>query len=152
MFDTLLSLLSPARLLGRLTSQDPAPATIQEQENDTSPNSDPVPPARRRRRRRPRRPSERTAQDHAENIAAPRESDVDVRGTASFGDLPVSGAMGRTLQEIAYLEPTPVQCEVIPLMLASKDVVGQAQTGTGKTAAFGIPLAEMLDARLDAVP
>ena len=151
MFDTLLSLLSPTRLLGRLTSQEPGPATIQEQENDTSPNSDPVPPARRRRRRRPRRPSERTAQDHAENIAAPRESDVDVRGTASFGDLPVSGAMGRTLQEIAYLEPTPVQCEVIPLMLASKDVVGQAQTGTGKTAAFGIPLAEMLDASLDAV-
>lgn len=46
---------------------------------------------------------------------------------------------------MGYVEPTPVQREAIPAMLAGQDVVGQAQTGTGKTAAFGVPLAERLD-------
>ena len=44
-----------------------------------------------------------------------------------------------------YKAPTPVQEQVIPLVRAGRDVVGQAQTGTGKTAAFGIPLAETID-------
>ena len=44
-----------------------------------------------------------------------------------------------------YDTPTPIQLEVIPLVRAGKDVVGQAQTGTGKTAAFGIPLVETID-------
>ena len=46
---------------------------------------------------------------------------------------------------MGYVEPTPVQREAIPPMMEGGDVVGQAQTGTGKTAAFGIPLAERLD-------
>ena len=46
------------------------------------------------------------------------------------------------MEGIGYSTPTPVQVEVIPLVRAGRDVVGQAQTGTGKTAAFGIPLVE----------
>ncbi|MSQ21929.1 MAG: DEAD/DEAH box helicase [Dehalococcoidia bacterium] len=46
---------------------------------------------------------------------------------------------------MGYAAPTPIQEAVIPLVRAGQDVVGQAQTGTGKTAAFGIPLVEMLD-------
>jgi ATP-dependent RNA helicase DeaD len=46
-----------------------------------------------------------------------------------------------------YYEPTPIQTRVIPALFNGKDVVGQAQTGTGKTAAFGIPLAESIDTR-----
>ena len=46
---------------------------------------------------------------------------------------------------MGYAQPTPVQEEVIPLVRAERDVVGQAQTGTGKTAAFGIPLVETID-------
>ena len=46
---------------------------------------------------------------------------------------------------MGYAEPTPIQDEVIPLVRSGKDVVGQAQTGTGKTAAFGIPLVESVD-------
>jgi len=49
------------------------------------------------------------------------------------------------LQAIGYHEPTPIQTLVIPALFGGKDVVGQAQTGTGKTAAFGIPLAESID-------
>ena len=62
-----------------------------------------------------------------------------------FGMIPVAAAVGRALDGMGYAEPTPVQEEVIPLVRAGRDVVGQAQTGTGKTAAFGIPLVEMID-------
>lgn len=46
---------------------------------------------------------------------------------------------------MGYIAPTPIQEQVIPLVRSGRDVVGQAQTGTGKTASFGIPLIEMLD-------
>ena len=48
---------------------------------------------------------------------------------------------------MGYGNPTPIQAEVIPLVQSGRDVVGQAQTGTGKTAAFGIPLIEMVDTK-----
>ncbi len=57
----------------------------------------------------------------------------------------VSGPVAQALDAMAYSEPTPIQEEVIPLVQAGRDVVGQAQTGTGKTASFGIPLVEMLN-------
>ena len=53
--------------------------------------------------------------------------------------------MARTLESIGYASPTPIQEAVIPPVRAGQDVVGQAQTGTGKTAAFGIPLVEALN-------
>ena len=59
--------------------------------------------------------------------------------------LPVSAAVGRALDGMRYTTPTAVQEEVIPLIRDGRDVVGQAQTGTGKTAAFGIPLVETID-------
>jgi ATP-dependent RNA helicase DeaD len=52
---------------------------------------------------------------------------------------------------MGYQIPTPIQEQAIPLMLQGRDVVGQAQTGTGKTAAFGVPLAEWLDPALPAI-
>ena len=59
--------------------------------------------------------------------------------------LPVSSALNRALEDMGYTAPTAVQAEVIPLLREGRDVVGQAQTGTGKTAAFGIPLVETID-------
>ena len=61
-----------------------------------------------------------------------------------FGDLAVSDPVARALEEIGYVSPTPIQEAVIPPVRKGQDVVGQAQTGTGKTAAFGIPLMEAL--------
>jgi len=51
----------------------------------------------------------------------------------------------RAVTELGFEEATPVQEQVIPLMLAGKDVIAQAQTGTGKTAAFGLPILQRLD-------
>ncbi|MDR3588762.1 MAG: DEAD/DEAH box helicase [Negativicutes bacterium] len=50
----------------------------------------------------------------------------------------------RALQEMGFEEPTPIQEQAIPVLAAGRDLIGQAQTGTGKTAAFGIPLIEKI--------
>ena len=51
----------------------------------------------------------------------------------------------QTLDELGYAEPTPIQAQAIPELLNGHDVIGQAQTGSGKTAAFGLPMLEYLD-------
>lgn len=63
----------------------------------------------------------------------------------SFDHLGLSDTMLDTLEHIGYEKPSPVQAGVIPLVLDDHDVIGQARTGTGKTAAFAIPILEMLD-------
>lgn len=60
--------------------------------------------------------------------------------TPSFGDLNLPQWLQDNIEAIGYTAPTPVQAEAIPLVLSGVDVVAQAQTGTGKTAAFAIPL------------
>ena len=64
---------------------------------------------------------------------------------ASFRDLALIEPLLRKLDELGYELPTPIQAATIPLLLAGKDVIGQAQTGTGKTAAFALPLLNKLD-------
>src|SRR4051812_13962504 len=64
-----------------------------------------------------------------------------------FKSMGLSGAMLRALKLVGYATPSPIQAELIPEALDGRDVIGQARTGTGKTAAFGIPLIEMLEAR-----
>src|SRR5580693_1244259 len=59
----------------------------------------------------------------------------------------LSTTMLKALKQIRYLEPSPIQAAFIPRALDGLDVIGQAKTGTGKTAAFGIPLIEMLEPR-----
>ncbi|MBN2562561.1 MAG: DEAD/DEAH box helicase [Phycisphaerae bacterium] len=63
----------------------------------------------------------------------------------AFADLGIEAPILRSLAALGYREPTPIQRELIPLVLAGKDVLGQARTGTGKTAAFGMPSLQMLD-------
>jgi ATP-dependent RNA helicase DeaD len=82
--------------------------------------------------------------------ARARESATpDVQATASFKDLGLSEGILQTLDELGYVEPTPIQAQAIPELLAGNDVIGQAQTGSGKTAAFGLPMLEYLDAASD---
>jgi len=60
----------------------------------------------------------------------------------NFEDFSLSKETIKSISEIGFEEPTPIQVSAIPLIMNSRDIVGQAQTGTGKTAAFGIPIAE----------
>lgn len=59
-----------------------------------------------------------------------------------FEDFSLSKETLKSLSDMGFEEPTPIQVSAIPLLFKGKDVVGQAQTGTGKTAAFGIPIVE----------
>jgi ATP-dependent RNA helicase DeaD len=60
--------------------------------------------------------------------------------TEEFITLALRPELMRAVAELGYIEPTPIQSAVIPLMLGGADVIGQAQTGTGKTAAFALPI------------
>ncbi len=69
----------------------------------------------------------------------------------TFKELGLSPAIQQALDELGYVEPSPIQEEAIPELLAGHDVIGQAQTGTGKTAAFGLPMLQYLEPDNDEV-
>jgi ATP-dependent RNA helicase DeaD len=70
---------------------------------------------------------------------------------ATFAELGLSKPLLDALDHLGYESPTPIQEQAIPELLAGHDVIGQAQTGTGKTAAFGLPLLEYIDAEVNEV-
>src|SRR5665648_336038 len=69
----------------------------------------------------------------------------------SFGDNQLSKQVLQALSEMGFEEPSPIQKEAIPVALEGLDLIGQAQTGTGKTAAFGIPITEKVNPKFLAV-
>ena len=64
-----------------------------------------------------------------------------------FAELPLVPELLRAIGEMGFSEPTPIQAQSIPLILEGRDVVGRSQTGTGKTAAFGLPLLQQIDVK-----
>ena len=104
-------------------------------------------PGELRRRRRERRALLAAATESA----PPSQPAAVPTYVVGFGGLTLSEQTARALEEMNYREPTEIQAKSIPLLLEGKDVVGQAQTGTGKTAAFGIPLVERIDPTILAV-
>lgn len=62
-----------------------------------------------------------------------------------YDESPIDGRIIRAVTELGFENMTPIQEQAIPVLLEGKDVIGQAQTGTGKTAAFGIPLLQSID-------
>jgi ATP-dependent RNA helicase DeaD len=115
------------------------------------------PRARRPRRRRPTESAasepeaavanERVADDQAAE-APMSELEAAVRAAAAgyrFGDIEVPATIARALERMGFVTPTEVQARSIPPLRRGEDLIGQAQTGTGKTAAFGIPIVEKID-------
>ncbi|HZK80519.1 MAG TPA: DEAD/DEAH box helicase, partial [Humisphaera sp.] len=64
-----------------------------------------------------------------------------------FGTLGLHVKLIQTLSELGYEEPTPIQREAIPPLLTGRDIIGQAATGTGKTAAFALPMVQRISER-----
>ena len=73
-----------------------------------------------------------------------RAKDIHHVTEASFTELGVAEPLRRALQAEGYARPTPIQAQSIPLLLAGRDLLGIAQTGTGKTAAFALPILQRL--------
>ncbi|HEY6113646.1 MAG TPA: DEAD/DEAH box helicase, partial [Gaiellaceae bacterium] len=63
----------------------------------------------------------------------------------TFADLGLGAAVLKALSDVGYETPSAIQAATIPSLLAGRDVVGLAQTGTGKTAAFALPILDRLD-------
>jgi ATP-dependent RNA helicase DeaD len=63
----------------------------------------------------------------------------------AFADLGLSEPTLQALQDVGYEQPSPIQEQAIPILLQGEDIIGQAQTGSGKTAAFGLPIVEHVD-------
>src|SRR5262245_6181362 len=68
----------------------------------------------------------------------------------SFAGLGIAEPILKAIAEVGYEAPTPIQEKTIPPLLAGRDLIGQAQTGTGKTAAFAIPILQRIDPSLPA--
>ena len=89
----------------------------------------------------------------AEHTASPRNRDkIEVRTAQedeeiTFADLGLPSDLLKAVTDMGFVTPTAIQKEAIPVLLAGRDVVGVAQTGTGKTAAFGLPLLDAVDSR-----
>ena len=92
--------------------------------------------------------------DQAPHDEAPGETAVDAPApvTDGFASLGLRKETLAALDDLGYEEPTPIQRETIPLLIAGNDLLGQAATGTGKTAAFALPVLEMIDPQLPASP
>lgn len=68
-----------------------------------------------------------------------------MENTIKFSDLGISEEILRAVEEMGYTQPSPIQQQAIPFVLQGRDLIGQAQTGTGKTAAFAIPIIDLVD-------
>ena len=68
-----------------------------------------------------------------------------IAAAPTFADLGLPAPLLKALNDVGYETPSPIQAQTIPLLLAGKDVLGQAQTGTGKTAAFALPVLARID-------
>ena len=69
----------------------------------------------------------------------------------TFNDFELEAKVIKAVTELGFEEPTPIQMKAIPVALTGRDLIGQAQTGTGKTAAFGIPLINKINITSDKI-
>ena len=74
-------------------------------------------------------------------------TDTPAAAPSTFADLDLREELLQELVALGYEEPTPIQREAIPPLLAGRDLLGQAATGTGKTAAFALPILQRLPER-----
>ena len=74
-----------------------------------------------------------------------KEVSTETPSEITFNDLKLSPDVLKGLEKVGYEKPSPIQAEIIPHVIEGRDVLGQAQTGTGKTAAFALPVLSKID-------
>ncbi|BDI34530.1 hypothetical protein CCAX7_65810 [Capsulimonas corticalis] len=84
-------------------------------------------------------------------VAAPVDASADDAEPIKFSDLGLSEQVLKAISDLGFEAPTAIQAGAIPPLLAGRDLIGQAQTGTGKTAAFALPLVQMVDPKSNAI-
>ena len=84
--------------------------------------------------------------------AGPPAVRFEPRRTMTFEELNLSAPVLRAVREAGYTAPSPIQAAAIPPVLAGRDLMGCAQTGTGKTAAFALPMLDRLTAAKPMIP
>jgi ATP-dependent RNA helicase DeaD len=82
-----------------------------------------------------------------ENPQKEEKKEVEVKSEVKFSDFNFKKELQKAISDARYETPSPVQEKSIPIILKGKDLISQAQTGTGKTAAFGLPIIEMMDGK-----
>lgn len=87
-------------------------------------------------------PPEEPAAENHDTVSADSPADS---GEVRFLDLPLRSEVQHAIQKTGYEKPTPIQAEIIPHMLDGRDVLAQSQTGTGKTAAFALPILSRIE-------
>ena len=70
---------------------------------------------------------------------------AEIREPKTFDEMGLRPEVRRAIEEMGFMAPTPVQVQAIPVLRSRRDLLAQAQTGTGKTAAFAIPIIELVD-------
>ncbi|CAN5213574.1 DEAD/DEAH box helicase [soil metagenome] len=89
--------------------------------------------------------------DINEQASEPTEAAEPIKHEPTFADLGLGDAVLKALRDVGYENPSTIQAQTIPPLLAGNDLVGLAQTGTGKTAAFALPILDQLDVRQKSV-
>ena len=135
----------PKRRKKPATSPQESPASPRKKAGPSEQAAGKRPQGAPRRRKRPRQPG-------PPPTTPPQPADTPETSPGRFGGLPLSEVALAALAAADYLDPTPVQAGLIPRALKGEDLMGQAQTGTGKTAAFAIPILERLDPQVRDLP
>ncbi len=92
-------------------------------------------------------PEEAAPEEAASAEVAPAAGESPVEQGTTFASLGLSEALLESIAAVGYEVPSPIQERTIPVLLQGKDVIAQAQTGSGKTAAFGLPIIESVESR-----
>jgi hypothetical protein len=87
-----------------------------------------------------RKSDEARVAEHEEHASSPSPAIADPESIASFADLGIIESLCEACEKMGYTKPTPIQEQSIPIALTGRDVIGLAETGSGKTAAFALPI------------
>ena len=112
---------------------------------DEATPQEPMPESTTKKKKKKKRPVERQPKEEPARSKPTKKREVKPRAETGFGKLPLSDTMLDALDTAGYVDPTEIQAGLIPRAIEGVDVMGQARTGTGKTAAFCIPVLEQLE-------